>query len=137
MPGARELFVDTSALAALAISGDINHAAAAASFRHLMTEKATPLVTSHPVVLETTSLLQSRFGFAVARALHDRIMPVLVTVSVSSESFARAVAIWRAAQRRALSLVDCTSFEIMRDLGITTAFAYDPHFAEEGFEVLG
>ena len=102
-----------------------------------MTEKATPLVTSHPVVLETTSLLQSRFGFAVARALHDRIMPVLVTVSVSSESFARAVAIWRAAQRRALSLVDCTSFEIMRDLGITTAFAYDPHFAEEGFEVLG
>jgi predicted nucleic acid-binding protein len=38
--------------------------------------------------------------------------------------------------RRRLSLVDCTSFEVMRRLGITSAFAIDRHFVEQGFEVL-
>jgi len=32
--------------------------------------------------------------------------------------------------------VDCISFEVMRGLGITTAFTFDRHFAEMGFEVL-
>jgi predicted nucleic acid-binding protein len=32
-----------------------------------------------------------------------------------------------------LSLVDCTSFQVMRQLGIDTAFAFDEHFAEQHF----
>lgn len=39
-----------------------------------------------------------------------------------------------AASRRKLSLVDCVSFEIMRTLGIKTVFAFDLHFAEQGFK---
>ncbi len=35
-----------------------------------------------------------------------------------------------------LSLVDCCSFESMRRRGIRTAFAYDAHFAQQGFELL-
>lgn len=38
------------------------------------------------------------------------------------------------AGRRRLSLVDCTSFEIMRQLGIQRAFAIDRHFSNQGFE---
>jgi predicted nucleic acid-binding protein len=40
------------------------------------------------------------------------------------------------ANRRQLSLVDCVSFEMMRRLGIKTAFTYDRHFSEQGFECL-
>jgi predicted nucleic acid-binding protein len=40
------------------------------------------------------------------------------------------------ADRPDLSLVDCTSFETMRRLGLTRAFAFDPHFTEQGFEVV-
>jgi predicted nucleic acid-binding protein len=40
------------------------------------------------------------------------------------------------AHRRGLSLVDCTTFEVMRNLGLTRAFTLDPHFAEQGFEVI-
>jgi uncharacterized protein len=42
-----------------------------------------------------------------------------------------------AAARRNLSLVDCVSFELMRRLGIRRVFCFDPHFAEQGFELVG
>ena len=38
--------------------------------------------------------------------------------------------------RRQLSLVDCASFDIMRRLGLRDVFAFDPHFAEQGFRCL-
>ena len=37
---------------------------------------------------------------------------------------------------RQLSLVDCTSFVVMRQIGIDDVFAFDRHFAEQGFTVL-
>ncbi|RME55690.1 MAG: VapC toxin family PIN domain ribonuclease, partial [Caldilineae bacterium] len=40
------------------------------------------------------------------------------------------------ANRRGLSLVDCTSFVVMQQLGIDTAFAFDNHFKEQGFTLL-
>jgi uncharacterized protein len=41
-----------------------------------------------------------------------------------------------AANRRTLSLVDCSSFDIMRKFGIDTVFTFDPHFREQGFSVV-
>jgi len=40
------------------------------------------------------------------------------------------------ANLRKLSLVDCTSFVLMRRLGVETAFAFDQHFVEQGFVCL-
>ena len=54
-----------------------------------------------------------------------------------AEVHAVAVSALLAADRRRLSLVDCCSFQIMRRLGIRQALAYDQHFAEHGFEVIG
>jgi predicted nucleic acid-binding protein len=38
--------------------------------------------------------------------------------------------------RRQLSFVDCTAFQTMRRLGIETAFTFDSHFREEGFNTI-
>jgi len=38
--------------------------------------------------------------------------------------------------REQLSLVDCVTFELMRQLGIRTAFTFDRHFEEQGFTCL-
>jgi predicted nucleic acid-binding protein len=48
-------------------------------------------------------------------------------------------AAWELLQQRPdkeYSLVDATSFVLMRALGIERAFTFDAHFAQEGFEVL-
>lgn len=38
---------------------------------------------------------------------------------------------------KAWSLTDCSSFLIMQDLGITEALAFDRHFEQAGFKVIG
>lgn len=40
------------------------------------------------------------------------------------------------ANRRQLSLVDCSAFETMRRLDIETVFTFDEHFREQGFNVI-
>ncbi len=40
------------------------------------------------------------------------------------------------ASRKKLSLVDCVSFQTMRELSVRTAFCFDNHFREQGFKVL-
>ncbi len=46
-----------------------------------------------------------------------------------------AVAALLAARRKKLSLLDCVGFVVMRRKGAREAFAFDRHFAEEGFAV--
>ena len=41
-----------------------------------------------------------------------------------------------AASRKKLSLVDCSSFLVMREVGVREAFCFDRHFREQGFHVL-
>lgn len=42
-----------------------------------------------------------------------------------------------AAGQRHISLVDWTSFLVMRDQALTVAFAYDDDFRTQGFELFG
>jgi predicted nucleic acid-binding protein len=39
--------------------------------------------------------------------------------------------------KRSPSLVDCVSFEIIRKSAIDRAFAYDHHFEDRGFKLVG
>ncbi|MGD2148953.1 MAG: hypothetical protein PVH41_19830 [Anaerolineae bacterium] len=41
-----------------------------------------------------------------------------------------------AAHLRQLSLVDCTSFALMRELELHNVFSFDRHFSKQGFSTL-
>lgn len=126
-------FVDTSALLAVLHGSDKNHARAARTWRALV-EKDEELFCTNYVLLETLTLLQSRFGLGAVRDLIENVVPLLRVAWVSDEVHAAAVSALLTANRRLLSLVDCVSFATMRQLSITRAFEFDKHFAEQGFE---
>jgi predicted nucleic acid-binding protein len=63
-------------------------------------------------------------------------LPLINIEWINAETHKTGVSALLAASRRKLSLVDCASFEIMRTLGIKTVFAFDPHFAEQGFKCI-
>jgi len=129
------VFVDSSAFLALLNSNDRHHAPAAAVWENLLSD-AVDLRTSSYVVLETAATAQTRFGLESARAfLLDMVSSVLVHWILEDVHDA-GVAILVSAARRDLSLVDCVSFELMRERGIDKAFAFDPHFADQGFQCL-
>lgn len=89
--------------------------------------------THGSVLVDVTALVQHRLGMAAVRAPHDAVLPVLEVVWVDRELHRRAVAALLAPDRRDVSLVDRTSFEVMRDRGIEAVFAFDECFAAQSF----
>ncbi|MGB9775515.1 MAG: type II toxin-antitoxin system VapC family toxin [Anaerolineae bacterium] len=129
------IFVDTSALLAVIDRDDRFHPSA---FRFWEQQLSGPVafLTSNYVVLEATALIQNRLGMDAVSLLHQEILPVIRLEWIDPPVHQRAVAALLAARRRDVSLVDYTSFELMRQLGIRAAFTFDHHFAEQGFEAL-
>ncbi len=126
------LFVDTSFLVAL-LDGDDGRAGRAAELWRGASAAGTPVLTTDYVVLESCAVLQRRLGLeAVRRLTRDTLAPVVIEW-VTRVDHERAVDALIVAGRRGLSLVDCTSFEIMRRLDVRECLAFDRHFAERGF----
>ena len=131
------IFVDTSALYAVLDRDDAAHERAREAWAGwLSTADDTALVTSDEVLIETFALVQANLGMEAVRAFHDSVLPVLKVQHSSAEDHEAAMQGMLVANRRRLSLVDCMSFQLMRRLGATRVFAFDRHFAEQGFEVL-
>jgi predicted nucleic acid-binding protein len=128
------VFVDTSAILAALDTSDRHHGSATATWTDLLQE-AKPLSTTNDVVVETIALLQHRAGLSVVRPFLDEFFPALHVHWIEEAQHAAAVAELLATDRRQVSLVDCTSFLVLRRLASASAFAFDPHFAEQGFLV--
>ena len=125
-------FIDTSALLAVLDGNDQHHSRARAIWEELVAGEAGLVCTSY-VLVETFALLQSRLGIAAVRTFQDDVVPLLNIEWLEVQHHQRSVAALLVAGRRQLSLVDCASFDTMRTLGLTTAFTFDRHFAEQGF----
>ena len=128
-------FVDTSAFYAVLDRSDTNHIRAHVTWRRLIEEDFV-LVTSNYVLLETAALLQGRLGIDAVRSFHADIVPLLQIEWVDEASHRAAAEVTLTAGRLKLSLVDCVSFQVMRQRAVDVAFCFDEHFREQGFQVL-
>ena len=129
------LFVDTSALLAFLDADQPRHADVIDVWDRSVTEERR-LFTSNYVLVESFALVQRRLGLEALRALADILVPILRPLWIDEELHAAAVAALFAAGRRKLSLVDCTSFELMRRHGLAEALAIDDDFTRQGFGLL-
>lgn len=129
------VFVDTSALFAVLDADDQFHQRARAVWTNFL-ERGEDLITTSYVLIETFALVQHRLGMEAVRILEEDILPVIHVQWVTEADHWAGVIALLSANRRQLSLVDCVSFLIMRRLNLKTAFTFDPHFTEQGFEVL-
>ncbi len=128
-------FVDTSALMAVMDADDQNHEPASATWKDLVAGE-TVLVCSNYILVEALALIQNRLGIEAVRTFQDDVVPLLQIEWIDMQGHERSVTALLIAGRRQLSLVDCASFDTMRTLGMTTAFVFDRHFAEQGFRCI-
>lgn len=126
-------FVDTSAFFAVLDADDRNHVRATVEWRSLLADVRTVLVTTNYVLVETLALLQHRLGLVAVQTFDEDIYPLLRVEWMSESNHRSGMSGVLSARRRGLSLVDCVSFDTMRRLGVQHAFAFDVHFAEQGF----
>jgi predicted nucleic acid-binding protein len=130
----QSLFVDTSAWFAYANRKDQGHAIV----RSAITGVAGRLVTSNYIFDETVSLCLYRLGHdAAARVGAVLLDPDTIDlIRVTPEDEIAAWSLFRQRSVQGYSFTDCTSFVLMRRLGISTALALDEDFRAEGFVVI-
>lgn len=127
--------VDTSALYAHLDSADANHERATATLLELL-DAGERLVTHNYVLVETAALVQRRLGVEATRILHDDVLPVIDTIWIDEPTHRLAITAMIGAGRRGISLVDWTSFVVMRQHRLDRAFAFDTDFTTQGLEVV-
>jgi uncharacterized protein len=127
------VFVDTSAFLSVLDRSDTRHKLAGATWLRLLNQKDTTLVCTSYVLLESITLIQRRLGMTYVQTFQASITPVLQVAWVDPALHGMGMEMMLAANHRRLSLVDCVSFAIMRQRGVSHYFAFDEHFAEQGF----
>lgn len=126
------VFVDTSAFIAILNKDDEHHSEAKDLWINLISSD-TVLVSNNYVVLESFAVMQRKLGMESARVFQEDILPLINIEWINDSIHEAGISAFLTASRKNLSLVDCISFEIMRRHSIKTAFAFDPHFGEQGF----
>ena len=128
------IFLDTSAIYAMADRDDPRHTHANDRFRALL-DAGEAILTHNYVLVEAIALIQNRLGLeaAVKLARDARAFTVEWVDEATHEEAVRRLA---SAGRRQVSLVDQVSFLVMRRRGVRSVLAFDPDFESEGFQVL-
>ena len=125
------IFLDTSAIYALADQGDPNHGEALMAFRRLLEDGEDILVHNY-ILVEAAALLQRRLRLDSALQFLQESQGFQVHW-VSSGDHEEAARLLGERGKRGLSLVDCASFAIMRRYQVNHALAFDVDFEQEGF----
>jgi hypothetical protein len=129
------IFADTGAFLALYSKHDQYHRQASKLFPSL----PRPFSTSNHVADELATLLGRTAGYRYAA---DRIEDLYASESIDILASTRddeieAIRWMRKYSDKEISFTDCVSFAMMRRLGIRTAFTFDRHFRDAGFQVIG
>lgn len=129
-----KVFVDTSAVYALVDRTDRWHATAKAALVDMKKSRSEPVLTNF-IVAECHALLLARLDAPLARNWLLNNLWTVQRVTVDDE--AQAISIISKYKDKSFSYADATSFAVMERLGIRSAFAFDPHFRQYGFRVVG
>ena len=127
------IFLDTSAVLALADTRDSHHTEAVASLEAMMSEGHL-LLTHNYVLVESAALLQSRLGPESSMTFLSDAERFTVHW-VSPADHAEAVKLLQTRNQRGLSLVDCMNCVVMRLYAVNTALAFNADFEADGFEI--
>ncbi len=125
------IFLDTSAVYALADKADPHHVAACTEFDLALKSGETFLLHNY-ILVESVALLQTRLGVQSA-ILFLNDAKAFEVEWVDSILHQEAKEELERIGRQRINFVDCTSFVVMRRKGVQTALAFDPDFHHQGF----
>jgi len=131
-----KIYADTSGPFAALVRNDDQHPVAKDTLTALL-EGDCEIHTTSYVVVETLALLQARVGLRAGCQFEQVLRPLLRVTWIEETLHDRAFHRLELRGSRKLSLVDCSGFVLMEELGIEAAFGYDDDFISEGFRLVG
>ena len=132
-----EVFLDTSFAIALSSVTDQNHLRAVELAQQLEAEE-TLLVTTQAILLEIGNALSKQRYRAAAIQLLESLEadPKVEIVPLTERLYGLGFKLFREREDKEWGLVDCISFIVMQERGITEALTADNHFQQSGFRAL-
>jgi predicted nucleic acid-binding protein len=128
------IFIDTVYIIALSNRRDQYHEQAS---KLVSQYKGYLMVITDAVLLEVGNALAHSHRQEAAEAIEEILTSDDVeVVHLTPDLFKRGFTMYRTFQDKAWSLVDCLSFVVMLDRGITDALTTDHHFEQAGFQAL-
>lgn len=114
---------------------DGNHPAAVQHREGLEETQLMMMTTTSYVVDEVVTFFNVRGQHGKAVELGEALLSSdsVKMVHVGEDLLTRGLDLLRSRPDKRYSLTDCVSFVVMRERGITSAFAFDRHFEQEGF----
>jgi predicted nucleic acid-binding protein len=114
---------------------DEHHTHAKRAFAVLQSRKA-PLLSTSFVLVEACALLGRRLGADAVRDFRADVAPLIDIVWGDEALHNAGLDLLLARRKRLLSLVNAVSFVTMRQRKVDEAFAFGPHFEQEGFSLV-
>ena len=134
----KNLFIDTGAFYARYVARDQYHSESLTLWKKIQEQKIA-CMTSNFVLAELISLLLYRFGnkaaLQAAREIYTshaiRIIPIQLELELKGLDWLEKFS------DQDFSMTDATSFSLMEEKRLKTAFTFDHHFEIAGFEKFG
>ncbi len=125
----RRALIDTSAIYAMTVKADPNHARAVAFGARWLSERNTFILPDW-VFIETMLLIKGRFGTAPAVRVGQEIRrnPMYQWMAVSPDDEREVWASFQKYDDKEWSYIDCALLVLSNRLRITEVFAFDSHF---------
>lgn len=130
----KKAFVDTSYVVALVNERDELHEKA----NELVIEfDNEPIITTDAVLLEVGNSLTRNSRQKSVEVIDEFLSSKEVEIIRLDESlFGKAFELYKTHSDKTWGLVDCISFVVMRENGVTDALTSDRHFVQAGFRAL-
>ena len=132
-----EVFLDTSYAIALSAVNDEHHKRAI-KLAEQLEANATRLITTRAIMLEIgNALAKARYRKAAIELLNAlENDPKVEIIPISEDLCMRAFQLYQSRLDKEWGLIDCLSFIVMADQGLTEALTTDDHFRQAGFRAL-
>jgi predicted nucleic acid-binding protein len=133
------IFIDTGAFFASKVKNDVNYPSAVEIEHQIKEGKYGKMITTNYILDELVTLLRGRvshdetiqIGETIRKSPNIRIIWILEALEAASWK------LFKEHHDKTYSFTDCTSFVVMRSLGMNIAFSYDSHFKQAGFQIIG
>ena len=134
------VFLDSSAFKANYDSSDDEHARARELMQKIQARETeiTSFLTTDYVLDEAITLTRFAHSHGKAAELADATLASRFTrvVFVGEELFSAGIRTFKQHSDKEWSFTDCVSFATMKAEGVRTAFTFDAHFKQAGFDVI-
>ncbi len=127
------IFLDSSFFISLFVNTDSNYSRAR---NHYPTGKKE-LVSSEDILKETLTFISQRRGRKASIDAYQQILTDCALLPVSSERFQAGLKLFLNPKlSKDISLIDCTTVAICKELHIHEVLAFDKHFKEFGLKII-